>query len=77
MGDAREAALFWDRAVSEVASRPELLWYMARYAERLGETTRAVQIYQPWPVPRLNLARPGSRSSASTKPRETPPPSHG
>jgi len=46
LGDDREAGLLWDRAAAEAAARPELLWYMARYAERLGESARAAQIYQ-------------------------------
>jgi predicted Zn-dependent protease len=46
MGDLREADLLWNRALSEATSRPGLLWYMARYAERLGDTARAAQVYE-------------------------------
>jgi tetratricopeptide (TPR) repeat protein len=45
LGEAKEAQLHWDRAAGEAMRRPEILWYMARYAERLGETRWAVQVY--------------------------------
>lgn len=46
LGDRREEDALWTRALSAVSGRPEMLWYMARYAERLGDYERAAQVYQ-------------------------------
>lgn len=46
LGNKTEEQAAWRRAMSEAASRPEMLWYMARYAERLGEVQQALAVYE-------------------------------
>jgi len=45
-GDTERANVLWNRAVLESASRPEILWYMASYAEKLRASDLAISAYR-------------------------------
>lgn len=60
-GDRRKASLAWDKALLAAASNAEQLWYLSRYAERLGFTA-----YTELALRRLTQL-PGARRQAYEK----------
>ncbi|MFQ3671564.1 MAG: tetratricopeptide repeat protein, partial [Verrucomicrobiia bacterium] len=45
-GRENQAEIFWERALQETNRQPDLLWYLASYAERLGRLDQAEAAYR-------------------------------
>lgn len=46
LGSTEDEKIHWDRVFLASASKPQTLWYVERYAEELGNYTKAVEAYR-------------------------------